>query len=539
MKQTIYFLFIIVLISIIGLKTYCQNPIKIMPIGNSITQGYTDGTIPVGQMKGYRYDIKQLLLAAGYTIDFVGSETSGNTYFSDCQHAGIGGSRDQFVARLLTDGYDERWCVQILNPPRPYLDEYDPDIILLHIGTNDVTHEEDCITNQKVSLILDLIDQYEVRANREVIVFLGLIINRKKPWYAGSGAGTTILFNDAIETMALSRIANGDKIVIVDMENNAGFVYDATDMADNLHPNATGYQKMANLWYSSIINNFNTAPVLTAIPDQILDEGGISNSFLLDNYVSDLQDPDQDITWSVTQIGTPALNITIDNNRQVTATPLDEDWNGTQMAVFTATDKGKNCKYIKSANDTVLFTVTPVNDAPIFTSAPTLTVDQDQLYTYAFSATDIEPEDVLVFSILLKPDWLTLYASSKLLAGVPIQSGDLPVTLRVSDGQINVDQSFTIKVIGQTPANEVENNSDVRVYPNPATDHFRLTLPGPSVDIDFKLYDITGKLVLRRLIYKNDEPEIYIGYENLSPGVYFYRILLEKEIYIGKLMISK
>src|SRR4030042_3181750 len=80
----------------------CQNPIKIMPIGNSITQGWTDGSITdENQLIGYRYNLKQLLQAADYITDFVGSESAGCLYFTDCQHAGIGGSRDQYVVRLL------------------------------------------------------------------------------------------------------------------------------------------------------------------------------------------------------------------------------------------------------------------------------------------------------------------------------------------------------------------------------------------------------------------------------------------------------
>jgi lysophospholipase L1-like esterase len=543
MKLIIRFLIVIALISVFFQQVYSQSPIKILPLGNSITMGWTDGThTSVNQLTGYRYDLKQLLQAHGYSTDFVGSESAGSDYFADCQHGGIPGSRDQFVARLLIDGYDERNGIQILNPPRPYLDDFNPDIILLHIGTNDVIHEEEAelIGNQQVSTILNLIDQYEIRSGREVIVFLALIINRRKPCDTGSGCYNTSLFNNAIKAMALARIAAGDKIVIVDMEHDAGFAYDATDMVtvDNIHPNATGYMKMANLWYSSIADNFNTPPTVT-IPDQTLEEGGTSNSILLDNYVSDLQDSDQNINWSVTQLGTPKLSITINANRQVTVTPLDAEWSGTQTAVFTATDNGKNGKYIKSTKDTVLFTVTAVNDAPFFTSDPVLSVDKDQLYSYAFSASDIDSADILQFSVPVKPEWLIFYPDSKLVAGIPTQPGDFPVTIRVNDGHVNSDQSYTINVIGQTPVIEVKNENHITVFPNPVSDHFMLLIPGRSEEIDFRLFDPTGRPVLNRMICKDCEPEIYIGQENLLPGVYFYKILLEKKIYIGKLLIIK
>jgi lysophospholipase L1-like esterase len=240
-------------------QVYCSNsPIprfKIMALGNSITEGWTDGTLSAGNMTAYRYDLKNLLETSGRPVDFVGSQLDGYAFFTDCQHAGIGGTRDQYVARLLTDGYDERNSIQILNPPRLYLDEFKPDAILLDVGTNDVTHETNAgaTGNEKISQILDLIDQYEIRANKEVPVFLALVINRRLgvPLRAETSA-----FNDSIKAMARKRILKNDNIVIVDMEHDAGFVYDNTDITSTdpqgLHPNSAGYSKMANLWYDSL-----------------------------------------------------------------------------------------------------------------------------------------------------------------------------------------------------------------------------------------------------------------------------------------------
>jgi hypothetical protein len=50
----------------------------------------------------------------------------------------------------------------------------------------------------------------------------------------------------------LARIAAGDNLVIVDMEHDAGFLYDDTDMEDMLHPNTLGYQKMALGWFDKM-----------------------------------------------------------------------------------------------------------------------------------------------------------------------------------------------------------------------------------------------------------------------------------------------
>jgi hypothetical protein len=63
-------------------------------------------------------------------------------------------------------------------------------------------------------------------------------------------------FNDNVQAMAEARIAIGDKIAIVDMEDGAGIDYrletNGGDMADNLHPNDSGYAKMAVVWFDAL-----------------------------------------------------------------------------------------------------------------------------------------------------------------------------------------------------------------------------------------------------------------------------------------------
>ncbi|MBN2481867.1 MAG: T9SS type A sorting domain-containing protein [Bacteroidales bacterium] len=497
-----------------------------MPLGNSITEGYTDGTLTGPEMIGYRYGLRYLLKNAGYTLDLVGSQSNGSLYFNDCQHAGIGGTRDQYLISLLTSGYDERNDIQILVPPRPYLDEFNPDIILLHIGTNDVTHEDAAaLTNQKISDILDLIDEYEARANKEVIVFLALIINRVKPW--GSKAQVTTNFNDGIEAIAQARISAGDKIVIVDMENDAGFAYsydiDMANDGEGLHPNNLGYSKMASLWFSSIASNYNTAPVISNIPDQVFDEGESSESIVLDNFVEDIENADQDIAWTAQQLGTANLNITINSSRQAVATPRDNEWSGNQTVVFTATDQGMNGKYVKYDGDTVVFTVTTVNDAPVITSTPALNASVGALYSYTMTATDVDNPSVFL-SYITKPEWLAFSETAGLLSGTPGQAdqGDNQVILRASDGLLNTDQNFTISVDFSNAVDDAESQI-FNIYPIPARNYI-IVEPGELAgEILLEIFSASGLCIQKATLvahlksYKFDTG-------NLAPGVYYLRL---------------
>jgi lysophospholipase L1-like esterase len=428
-----------------------QTALKIMPLGNSMTEGWMDGSETEGEKKAYRYDLKLLLTAAGYNIDYVGSKCTGSDYLgSDCQNAGISGTRDQYLETMLISGYDQRWGIQ--ETPGPYLDAFNPDVILLSIGTNDITHdgeadEPDAIGNQRVSGILDQIDAYEARAHKQVMVFLALIINRRK-LSDGSDAPktfTTSLWNTTIKTMAQQRIANGDNIVIVDMEHDAGFNYSyilGGDMwyydVQGLHPSPAGYSKMANLWYQKIVTNYNTAPVITPIPNQTISEGSVFSTIQLDNYVSDAQDADQYITWSSTQIGTSNLNISINANREAVITPVNPNWNGTQSVIFTATDRGTNGgKLIKSDADTVVFTITPTNDAPVITAQKTLSINEDNSILLKLSDfTVFDPDsDPSTFQLVVLPGTnYTVNGSTVIPASN--YSGNLTVNVAVRDASL-------------------------------------------------------------------------------------------------------
>jgi hypothetical protein len=210
----------------ISVNVTSGEPIVIMPLGDSITKGSGTCSPPDTYLNctGYRDYLWNLLTNAGYNIGFVGSQGSEfqYQYTHDNDHEGHGG-----------------WTPsQIDDNIAGWLNTYDPEIILLHIGTNNTSQVSD------VDDILDKIDAYEA-TNHHVTVLLARIINR----YPYHSATTT--FNNAVEANALNRITNGDDIIIVDMEDGAGINY-STDMVDTLHPNAAGYEKMANLWFSHL-----------------------------------------------------------------------------------------------------------------------------------------------------------------------------------------------------------------------------------------------------------------------------------------------
>ena len=270
MKAKARFFSVIVFVFFIQivLVSVAAATIRIMPLGDSITfEDYVGDTRPDGVRTSYRDDLWYSLKDAGYDVDFVGSRIAGEDIVPqfDPYNAGFPGIRDDQIATLLDTGFNE--LDGIWETPGPYLESYPADIILLHIGTNDL----DTNTGD-VEDILDEIDEYEISSGNEVTVILALIINHQG--HVCHNGSTTTTFNENIEDMAEDRITAGDKIIIVDMECGAGIDYRLEslggDMIDTLHPDpdGNGYAKMADVWFSALEQ---ILPVADAGADQSVD----------------------------------------------------------------------------------------------------------------------------------------------------------------------------------------------------------------------------------------------------------------------------
>lgn len=84
------------------------------------------------------------------------------------------------------------------------------------------------------------------------------------------------------------------------------------------------------------------------------------------------------------------------------------------------------------------------NDPPYFTSAPAVSGAVGQPYQYF--ATAVDPDgNAIAFSLVNGPSGMTMSAGGLLSWASPI-IGSYPITIRVSDGQANADQSFTLTV---------------------------------------------------------------------------------------------
>ena len=408
---------------------YCSqydNPVAIMPLGDSITyDDYVGDTRPTSERIAYRKTLWESLDADEYWFDFVGSLVAGNSFSPpfDPDNEGHPGFRDADIASQVY----------------AYLSGKPADVVLLHIGTNNLENDPNYNDPNNVENILDEIDRFD----ENITVLLARIIERV------GDDGRTNAFNDAVETMADSRIADGDKIVMVDMEDGAGLDYTiGVDMIDTLHPNASGYDKMADKWFWSLetILLQYAPPEIVTIPNQTIDEGSQFTDISLDAYVDDHDDPDSDIVWTCSGNSALSLNIV---NRVVSISINDEEWNSSETITFRATDPGG----LFNEHD-VTFTVNAQNDQPLIHGSEALSTDKNVALVLTLGVlTVVDPDNTY-------PDdfSLTVYEGANYTrTGITITPdldfvGTLTVPVSVNDGQIESNSiDLLITVIEETP----------------------------------------------------------------------------------------
>ncbi|MEP6714889.1 MAG: GDSL-type esterase/lipase family protein [Terriglobia bacterium] len=213
-----------------------SSAVRIMPLGDSITEGFGDEK----DLGGYRGPLFQLLTHAGLTVDFVGSaKPVGN--IPDPDHEGHSGHT---ARELIHDPATNKGVFE-------WLQAATPEIVLLHAGTNNIIRGErpEQIAGE-IAELLNEIDRYETFSHTTVTVVLAKIITNPSSLLA---LARTAELNGLIEKMAAARIAAGDRLTVADFGNILVFPGDFFVASEPVvHPSASGYGKMAPVWFDAL-----------------------------------------------------------------------------------------------------------------------------------------------------------------------------------------------------------------------------------------------------------------------------------------------
>ena len=246
-------LFVLALVSadlpgVLGFSTdraSATTPIRILPLGDSITEGRSNSQLS----PTYRFYLWELLEGAGANVDFVGSrfgvQDSGNLPSGtfdpggdwDKDHEGHQGwTADNLLNGLHAgDGNITEWMT-----------DFNPDIVLLHAGTNDIAITGDSDT-QILADLTALINEIRVQNPNVTIVMSNLIGSANPTWNARINS-----LNPKLPGLASSLSTAQSPILFSDA--NAGFNIN-TMLVDNLHPNPLGQRHLADAFGETLLEN--------------------------------------------------------------------------------------------------------------------------------------------------------------------------------------------------------------------------------------------------------------------------------------------
>ncbi len=195
--------------------------VTVMPLGASITHGYgsSDGD-------GYRARLRERLTReAKISIDFVGSQRSGR--LRDDDHEGHPGWRiDQIAARA-----------------GGWLETYRPEVVVVHLGTNDMIQNHDVATApERLAALCDRI----LAVRPGIRIYVSSLVASSDPVVDAR--------IDAFNARLPELLAGRRGVVFVDQHA----AMDRRELTDNVHPTDAGYRAIADAWYAAMTDPSRT-----------------------------------------------------------------------------------------------------------------------------------------------------------------------------------------------------------------------------------------------------------------------------------------
>ncbi|MBW4718251.1 GDSL-type esterase/lipase family protein [Saccharothrix obliqua] len=223
--------------------------LRIMPLGDSITYGFasSDGS-------GYLAGLRELA-GLGGPVELVGSQRSGPGALPNEGHSG--------------------WTIgQVAGITDAALAVHQPNVVLLHLGTNDMNNNTD--PGGAPARLGGLIDQI-FRAAPQTTLVVSTIVPAANPVTQQRIAA----YNRAIPDVVAERRRAGKHVTLVD--TNA---VTTANLADGLHPDDRGYQKLAAAFYRGVIDAADAGwigppgsgnPGCSDVPGRWIDRGQIAS----------------------------------------------------------------------------------------------------------------------------------------------------------------------------------------------------------------------------------------------------------------------
>ena len=406
-------------LTLLPLTSLLADPLKIMPVGDSITEGF--------EACSYRKPLVESLASCNIEMrgDQNGAYYPGHTCLTEnTTHMGYGGW--QTTDFLASDGSGESRL-------EGYISDHQPDVVLLHIGSNDMYYAEDPGVYNAVNLsgsgtignINTMLNQIYTRQPGATVLVANLI-----PWYGEAYVSDGLdLLRAEIEKMVSARASAGDALAMVDVHSG----FNANMVHDGVHPNASGESHIAARFKNALqARGFcngtgNLPPSLQAIADQ-QDTVGDSVSVQLA-----ATDPNGDaLTYSVS--GLPA-GITLDSNTGLISGSANSAFNSTVTVVVSdgsLTDSRQFNWTISDGNS---------NQSPVLQILGDQQGRVNDTVSLQLSASDPNGDN-LSYSAIGLPAGLSVNQDNGLISGILTTEQTANVSISVSDGSLSDSEQF-------------------------------------------------------------------------------------------------
>lgn len=253
------------------------DPVKILPLGDSITDGYWESG-------SYRKYLDYTLEQMGYSdIDFVGPKGgdtesftyNGETVEYDGNYAGYSGYAIQYMT-----GTETRQGILETIQDSDMINTYNPDIVLLEIGTNDILSAyNDGITDRLENLINVILSDMSETGTVFVTTVPDIDVVEVYDWFWAYGEvkwnstqeeftaivqGYIDSYNESIGTLVTKLQGEGKNVRFADINSVVDYT---TDLYDGVHPNEQGYEKMG-LYWADVLDSYFTGGDLPTQPTE-------------------------------------------------------------------------------------------------------------------------------------------------------------------------------------------------------------------------------------------------------------------------------
>lgn len=228
-----------------GGAAHAEQTYEILPLGDSITQAEVNRA-------SYRYPLWKMMVDSGIPFDFVGSLEKQQDRYSKGEppqpdYKGQEFDRDHeghFAWHIneIIDGRDHD-NGSGSGKLAGWVEGYDADIALVHLGTNDAfnRHSNESSVKELKEVIRILRED-----NPKVVVLLARLIPVN---HRPGDAEAVESLNQAIPEVVADVHTEESPVILVD--HFEGFDADK-DTYDGVHPNAAGEEKMARTWFEAI-----------------------------------------------------------------------------------------------------------------------------------------------------------------------------------------------------------------------------------------------------------------------------------------------